>query len=133
MRETVYKLSFLRDDILLINENGLLLSVAQLNEGLKTEEGLDVKDEWYSQDELENSKWYIASKDTWSIDAERMIKRELEDSTNTDTAPGWLERALDALDDVDIKSIEKNIMDVLSKAKGVTDFYQKAEKVDIQC
>lgn len=132
MRETVYNLSFLRDDILLVAENALLLTVAQLNEGLKSVEGLDVKDEWYSQDELRQLKWYIARKDTWSIDAERMIKRELEDSTNTETAPGWFERALNALDDVDFKSIEKTIMEVLSKTKGVTEFYQKAERVDVQ-
>lgn len=132
MRETVYKLSFLRDGVQVISEDGILVTVGVLNQLLQSEDdAIEVNDEYYYKSEFQNKKWYIARKDTWSIDARRMLKQELEDSTNTENAPGWLERALDAMDHVDFESIEKTVMDAMKKAKGVTEFSEKAERVDI--
>lgn len=131
MRETVYKLSLLRDDVLLISENGILVTVGELKTGLNSGNGLEKENEWYSDNELRKPKWYIAQKDTWSVDARRMIEREIENSTNTEIAPNWYNRALEAMEDIDFNKIEKAIMEVLSKAEGVSEFYEKAERVDI--
>ena len=78
-----------------------------------------------------NKEWFIAEEETWSIDAERMIKREIENSLNTEMSPGWYQRAIDAVDKIDTALIEKIIMDVMSKEEGVTKFYVKGEKVNI--
>jgi hypothetical protein len=131
MRETVYKLSLLRDDVLLISEDGLLLNVGDLNKSLSSEEGIEIQDNWYSLNQLKKSKWYIVRKDTWSIDARRMIEREIEDSTTTETAPGWRSRALEAMEDIDFDAIKKAVMEVLVKAEGVSEFYEKVERVEI--
>lgn len=133
MKEAVYKLSLLRDEVQLISEDGILLTVGKLNEALQVEdETIEINDECYYKSDFDSKKWYIARKDTWSIDARRMVEREIEDSTNTETAPRWYERALDAIDGIDYSVIEKTIMEVLKKAEGVTEFYEKAERIDIE-
>ena len=48
MRESVYKLSFLRDEVQVISEDGILLTVGVLNQLLKSEDdAIEVNDEYY--------------------------------------------------------------------------------------
>ena len=132
MRETTYKLSFLKDELLLINEEGVKVTVKQLNEGLSNDIGIQEGNIDLTPNELKRSKWYIARKDTWSVDAHSMIKSYLENSHASESVPGWYETAREAMNEIDFQSIEKLVMDVFSKTKGITEFHEKGERVLIE-
>jgi hypothetical protein len=126
----MYKISLLRDEVKLINEDGLILTVSQINK-VKENGKVETETEVVYLNEVDDKEWFIAKKETWSFDAEIMINRMIEDSLNTQLSPGWYQRAIEAARNIDTASIEKIIMDALSKAEGVTEFYIKGEQVDI--
>lgn len=127
----MYKLSMLRENILLISEEGTLLTVQAIENVLK-EESIEIDDETYYKDEILSEEWFIAKEDDWGIDARQMIKNHLQDSFNVDAAPGWIQSALEAMESIDFKQIESIIMEKMNKVDGVSNFYIKGEKVNIK-
>ncbi|WP_088361941.1 hypothetical protein [Bacillus cereus] len=127
----MYELSLLKENILLISEEGTLLTVQVIERVLK-EESVEIEFETYYKDEVLNEEWFIAKEDDWEIDARQMLKNHLQDSFNVDTAPGWIQSALEAMESIDFKKIQSIIMEQMKKVDGVSKFYIKGEKVNIK-
>ncbi|MGN5650676.1 hypothetical protein [Bacillus sp. Brlt_9] len=127
----MYELSLLRENILLISEEGTLLTVQVIERVLK-EESVEIEFETYYKDEVLNEEWFIAKEDDWEIDARQMLKNHLQDSFNVDAAPGWIQSALEAMESIDFKKIQSIIMEQMKKVNGVSKFYIKGEKVNIK-
>lgn len=117
----MYKLSLLRDDVLLINDLGETYRVDELKKELEKNRGI-----------VANYNWHLAEKDTWEPDAHRMVLDYLENQEATEEVNNWFSKARDLFNGEHFAQINDIMNKAFSAQPGLLTFYRKAEEVDIE-
>jgi len=117
----MYKISLLRDDILLINDLGETYRVDEVKKRMEKE-----------KESLQRVGWYLAQKGTWEPDAHRMVLDYLENQQVGAEVNGWYSQARDLFNGEHFAQINDILNKAFSSQPELLTFYLKAEEVDIK-